>query len=137
MYSAMQIHAESDRVIYGASDDRLAIIEPAQSSLCPGDVLTFPLDLAVRGGHYTLDLRREWCAVDVPGLTNGICLETLTQSSSTTIVQPLHINTTARRVIPETLNRFEPGDWEFRETAEDGHITTYRVYFTVPETCEK
>lgn len=137
MYMAMQIHAASERVIYGDARDRIAIIEPFQSEVCPGETLSFPLDLTVEGGHYTLDLRREWCVVDVPGLSNGICLETLTQNNATTVVQRLHIETTASRTVPEVLDRFEPGQWEYRETAEDGHITTYRVFFSVPDTCQE
>lgn len=101
---------------------------PDKTDVCPGDVISFPVSITVNEAPAFVRLVESWCQ---PG---GICVSAYTTTQHVALVEPYHIETTARRMVPE----LDAGVWQLNhinESHADGRITVtaWAVRVTVGE----
>lgn len=93
-------------VQYGAS-----VITPTPSEVCPGDVISFPVDITIEHGNSISRVTEGWCRA-----TDGICPKTLQEPVVYyNFIAPYSTGTTALRTIPHSLT---PGPWQLRHCNE-------------------
>lgn len=95
---------QQQAVQYGAT-----FISLSQSEVCPGDTITFPVDITIDRGNSVSRVTEGWCRED------GICPRTLQETPVYyNFILPYSTSATARRVIPDV----SPGAWQLRHCNE-------------------
>jgi hypothetical protein len=90
---------------------------PDKTTVCPGDVISFPVAITVNEAPAFMRLVESWCRED------GICPYQYTSTQHIALVEPYHIETMARRTAPVDLT---PGVWQLNhinESHADNRIT--------------
>jgi hypothetical protein len=86
-------------------------IAPIPAEVCPGETISFPVDITIDRGNSVSRVTEGWCRA-----TDGICPRTLQEAPVYyNFITPYSTSTTARRVIPESLT---PGAWQIRHCNE-------------------
>jgi hypothetical protein len=123
----MWLSLRGEAIGYGAT-----ILPATPEAVCAGGAFTYPVSIVVAGGNSVSRVTEGWCRAD------GICPRVLQQLPYyVNFVAGITVETTARRVAPDTLT---PGEWELRhcnETHSSGNITVvcYAVPLTIKD-CE-
>ena len=92
-------------VEYGAQ-----FITPEPAQVCPGETISFPVDITIERGNSVSRVTEGWCRA-----TDGICPRTLQEAPVYyNFITPYVTSATARRVIPDV----SPGAWELRHCNE-------------------
>jgi hypothetical protein len=95
-------------------------IAPANSFLCPGDQLRYPVVLEVRDVPTVLTIVESWCRAG----TDGVCSQATTVQYQVPVLRPRTIDTMAVRTLPKSPF-FRPGDKiEFQHATTDGKVVT-------------
>ncbi len=104
-------------------------IAPDKAAVCPGDTITFPVDITIDHGNSVSRVTEGWCRAD------GICPNTLQNTPSYyNFTTPYRTSATARRTIPDV----SPGPWQLRHCNQTmfagGHdIVCWQVDVTVKD----
>ena len=107
-------------------------LTPTAAALCPGETLTYPVQIIVDETDAVSHITEGWCAV------KGICPRAFQSDPYyVNFLEGLEVSTTATRTVPADL---PPGGWQFRhcnETHSDGRIdvTCYAVNVEIKD-CE-
>ncbi len=85
-------------------------IVPVPAEVCPGETITFPVDITIEQGNSVSRVTEGWCRED------GICPRVLQEIPVYyNFITPYSTSATARRVIPDSLT---PGAWQLRHCNE-------------------
>ena len=85
------------------------IITPDKTDVCPGDVITFPVDITIERGNSVSRVTEGWCRED------GICPRVLQEAPVYyNFIAPYSTSATARRTVPGLT----PGPWQLRHCNE-------------------
>jgi hypothetical protein len=86
-------------------------ITPVPAEVCPGETISFPVDIAIKHGNSVSRVTEGWCRAE-----DGICPKTLQEPPVYyNFITPYVTSATAQRVIPDDLS---PGPWQLRHCNE-------------------
>ena len=128
--------AGGSRIVEYGPDGYVTWIEPSGDTLCPGEVLEYPVAVGVNDAPANVIIVEQWCRQK-----GGICPAGSNpgdHDNSTPVLEQSSIDAVARRVVPNLA----PGHWELRHlnvsiSNRTTSVTGYGVRFTVPTGCSR